>query len=194
MRNLYFCKVLFLFAAAMMAAPGWGQLSVQRQAVCAACHGAQGYSQSPGVPSLAAQPKLFLETQLVLMREGIREVPSMKGLLDGLTDTELTAIAQYYSEFPLPKPPEDRQPALFSLGEKLSKEMRCGICHLPTFVGREQIPRLAGQREDFLLSSLQQFRNDQARGRDSNMSAAVQGVSDDDLRALAHYLSRVQPQ
>jgi cytochrome c553 len=126
------------------------------------------------------------------MREGIRDVPSMKGLLDGLTDTELTAIAQYYSEFPLPKPPEDRQPTLYSQGEKLSKEMRCGICHLPTFVGREQIPRLAGQREDFLLSSLQQFRNNQAMGRDSNMAASVQGASDEDLRALAHYLSRVQ--
>ena len=194
MRHLFIFKALFLLGAAVFAAPGWGQLSVQRQSVCAACHGAQGYSQSQGVPSLAAQPKLFLETQLVLMREGIRDVPSMKGLLDGLTDTELTAIAQYYSEFPLPKPPEDRQPTLYSQGEKLSKEMRCGICHLPTVVGREQIPRLAGQREDFLLSSLQQFRNNQAMGRDSNMAASVQGASDDDLRALAHYLSRVQSQ
>ena len=193
MPNLFIFKTLFLLLAACLAVPSWGQLSVQRQAVCAACHGAQGYSQMQGVPSLASQPKLFLETQLVLMREGIRDVPSMKGLLDGLTDNELTAIAQYYSEFPLPKPPADRQSALFEQGEKLSKDMRCAICHLPTFLGREQIPRLAGQREDFLYTSLQQFKNNQAMGRDSNMTASVQGVSDDDLRALSHYLSRVQP-
>jgi len=33
----------------------------------------------------------------------------------------------------------------FSRGETLSQEMRCGICHWPTYVGREQMPRLAGQ-------------------------------------------------
>jgi len=194
MPNLFIFKTLFLLVAALMAVPSWGQLSAQRQAVCASCHGAQGHSQMQGVPSLAAQPKLFLENQLVLMREGIRDVPSMKGLLDGLSDNELSAIAKYYSEFPLPNPSAEQQAALFEHGQKLSKEMRCGICHLPTFLGREQIPRLAGQREDFLYSSLQQFRNDQAMGRDSNMTAAVQGVSDDDLRALAYYLSRVPSQ
>jgi cytochrome c553 len=194
MPSLSIFKTLFLLAAAWLAAPSWGQLSVQRQAVCAACHGATGHSHMQGVPSLAAQPKLFLETQLVLMREGIRDVPSMKGMLDGLTDNELTAIAQYYSEFPLPNPPAEQQTALFEYGQKLSKDMRCAICHLPTFLGRDQIPRLAGQREDFLYSSMMQFKNNQAMGRDSNMAASVQGVSDDDLRALAYYLSRVPAQ
>ena len=193
MPSLFFFKTLFLLVAALVAVPSWGQLSAQRQAVCASCHGATGQSQMQGVPSLAAQPKLFLENQLVLMREGIRDVPSMKGLLDGLSDNELSAIAQYYSEFPLPNPTAERQAALFEYGQKLAKDMRCGICHLPTFMGREQIPRLSGQREDFLYSSLLQFKNNQAMGRDSNMTASVQGVSDDDLRALAYYLSRVPP-
>jgi cytochrome c553 len=194
MPSLFFFKTLFLLVAALLAVPSWGQLSVQRQAVCSACHGASGQSQMQGVPSLAAQPKLFLENQLVLMREGIRDVPSMKGMLDGLSDNELSAIAQYYSDAPLPNSTADRQVALFEYGEKLSKDMRCAICHLPTFLGREQIPRLAGQREDFLYSSLMQFKNNQAIGRDSNMTASVQGVSDDDLRALAYYLSRMTPQ
>ena len=188
---MFIFKTLFLLVTALLAVPSWGQLSVQRQAVCAACHGATGQSHMQGVPSLAAQPKLFLENQLVLMREGIRDVPSMKGLLDGLSDNELSSIAVYYADLPLPNPPAEQQTALFEYGQKLSKDMRCAICHLPTFLGREQIPRLAGQREDFLYSSLMQFKNNQAIGRDSNMTASVQGVADEDLRAIAYYLSRV---
>ncbi len=39
-------------------------------AVCNACHGPEGNSQIPLTPSIAGQPKLFVENQLVLIREG----------------------------------------------------------------------------------------------------------------------------
>ena len=38
---------------------------------CAACHGKDGNSSIPGTPSIAAQPRIFLENYLVLTREGI---------------------------------------------------------------------------------------------------------------------------
>jgi cytochrome c553 len=69
----------------------------ERAAQCVACHGAQGVSQIPSIPSLAAQPKTFIENQLVLIREGLRDVPAMKGSLDGVSDAELVALATYFS-------------------------------------------------------------------------------------------------
>jgi len=173
--------------------PSWGQVSPQRQALCAACHGDDGNSQIKGIPSLAAQPKLFLENSLILMREGMREVPAMKGMLDGVTDAEVIELANFYSALTLVTPPADTQADLFNKGEQLASGMRCGICHLPNYMGREQMPRLAGQREDYLLHSLLQFKNNQAVGRDSNMAASVYGVADADLQALSHYLARVSP-
>jgi cytochrome c553 len=169
------------------------QLSQQRLALCASCHGADGSAQIKGVPSLAAQPKLFLENQLVLIREGMRDIPQMKGMLDGVADTELTALAQYYAALPLAPVPADRNAEVFARGGQLAEGMRCGICHLPNYVGREQIPRLAGQREDYLLHSMLQFKNNQAMGRDSNMAASVYGVSDQDLQDMAYYLARLTP-
>jgi len=127
------------------------------------------------------------------MREGMREVPAMKGMLDGVTDDEVIELAKFYAALPLAKPPVDRQADLFVKGEQLASGMRCGICHLPSYVGREQMPRLAGQREDYLLHSLLQFKNNQAVGRDSNMAASVYGVADADLQALSHYLARLTP-
>ena len=187
-------KTAVLIGVAAMAAPFCSaQTDFPRQAVCVACHGAQGKSDIKGVPSLAGQPKLFIENQLVLIREGVRDIPSMKGMLDGLTDDEVIVIAKYYAGLSLTEIPVDKDPELFAQGEKLAQGMRCGICHLPNYVGREQIPRLAGQRDDFLLHSLLQFKNGQATGRDSNMAASVIGVSDADLAALSYYLARIKP-
>lgn len=187
-------KTAVLIGAAILVAPVcFGQSDFPRQALCVSCHGAQGKSDIQGIPSLAGQPKLFIENQLVLIREGVRDVPAMKGMLDGLTDDEAIAIAKYYSALPLNGIPADKNPQLFAQGEKLAQGMRCGICHLPNYVGRDQIPRLAGQRDDFLLHSLLQFRNGQAIGRDSNMAAAVIGVSDADLAALSYYFARITP-
>ncbi len=161
--------------------------------LCAACHGADGNSQQQGVPSLASQPKIFIENQLVMIREGMRNIPVMQGVLDGMKDEEITAMAAHYAALPLTDPPADRGETLYGLGEKLARDMRCGTCHLPNYAGREQMPRLAGQREDYLLHSMRQFKSNQAVGRDTIMAAALYSASDDDIKALAHFLSRTAP-
>ena len=88
--------------------------------------------------------------------------------------------------------PNKRDDALYERGQMLSKQALCGTCHLPNYVGREQMPRLAGQREDYLLHTLRQFTNNSAKGRDTIMAATLYGMNDDDLKALAHYLSQAK--
>lgn len=159
-------------------------------AACAACHGPAGNSQQPLVPSLAGQPKLFIENQLVLVREGLREIPPMKGLLDGMADAELVALAQYFSaQQPVRPAIGPRDAAAYARGEALSAKMHCGSCHLPDYTGREQIPRLAGQHEAFLLQSMKQLRDRPGPGRDTIMAASLYGLKDPDLADLAHFLA-----
>jgi cytochrome c553 len=162
-----------------------------RANMCNACHGPNGNAVLKDMPSLAGQPKIFIENQLVLIREGMRDIPQMKGVLDNVPDTELTELATYYSSLKIAKPTAQKQAALHDKGETLSKEMRCGICHLPTYVGKEQMPRLAGQREDYLLHTMRAMKANQAVGRDPIMIASLYGISDEDLKAISHYLSRL---
>ena len=161
-------------------------------AVCGACHGPDGNSSMVGSPSLAGQPKIFLENNLIMIREGIRNIPVMKGQLDGLSDPQIIALAKFYSAQVLKPEPGKRDEALYERGQLLSKQALCGTCHLPDYVGREQMPRLAGQREDYLLHNMRQFRNNQATGRDTIMAASLYGMNDDDLRAIAQYLSQLK--
>ena len=62
----------------------------ERVQLCAACHGADGNSVDPKVPSIAGQPKLFLETQLVLFREELRKSDLMLPVVKGLKDPQLS--------------------------------------------------------------------------------------------------------
>ena len=160
--------------------------------VCGACHGPDGNSKIVGTPSLAGQPKIFLENQMVMIREGMRDIPAMKGQLDGVSDAAIIAMTQFYTSSPAISQAGPRNKSLFEKGQVISKEALCGTCHLPNYVGRDQMPRIAAQREDYLLYSMRQFRSNQVTGRDTIMAASLYGMSDDDLKAIAHYLSQLQ--
>jgi cytochrome c553 len=185
--------LLWLAIGATGATGAFAQSIAPRLAQCAACHGADGNSQIKDFPSLAGQPRVFLENQLVMIREGMRDIPAMKGSLDGVSDADITALAKHYASLPVKSAPGAHNSAWLERGRQLAGDMRCGICHLPSYQGREQMPRLAGQREDYLLHSMRQFRSNQAVGRDTLMAAALYGVSDQDLQAMAHFLARTPP-
>jgi cytochrome c553 len=164
--------------------------------LCAACHGPQGLSQIPGTPSLAGQPRTFLETQLVMIREGLREVPAMKGMLDKLTDPDLTALAAWYSA-QAQAPASTGAPgadanASIERGGTLARQALCGTCHLPSYHGQQQVPRLAGQREDYLLQTMVLMRDGKAAGRDSIMAATLRGMSDAQLTDLARHFAALR--
>jgi cytochrome c553 len=165
---------------------------------CAACHGAGGQSREPTMPSLAAQPRLFTETQLVLIREGLREVPTMTGVMQGMSDETIRALAAYFEAQPLRSPssatPSAGRPDAVQRGAALSRQGLCGSCHLSDYRGQQQVPRLAGQQEAYLLASMQHLRDRPGPGRDTLMTATLQGLSDSDLGALAHYLAHQVPQ
>lgn len=186
-----------LAAAALLFFAGTGQAqqpAADRLALCAACHGAQGVSATPTIPSLAGQPKLFLENQLVLIREGLRDIAPMKGLLDGLKDTELSALATYFAGLGAPAAATTgADPARVQRGRELAHAALCGTCHLGDYRGREQIPRLAGQQEVFLLETMKQLRDRPSPGRDPIMSASLYGLNDAQLADLAHFFAHYQP-
>jgi len=164
----------------------------QRIEVCETCHGAGGNSTSTLIPSIAGQPKLFMENQLVLFREGIRKSPVMNPQMEGIADREIQQLAEHFSKQAVKVVSAgSTDPALMKKGSELAKKLRCGICHLSDFSGQKQMPRLAGQREEYLESEMRAYRANQRP--ETAMNAALYGVKDDEIRALAHFLSRSAP-
>ena len=161
----------------------------ERIAACGGCHGATGNSALPNVPSIAGQPKVFLETQLILFREGVRASPPMQPFVKGLTDSDIAAIASHYAAQPVVPSKEPADAALVKRGRDLALKLNCGGCHMPDFRGQQHMARLAGQREDYLVEAMQAYRDNRRTG-DTTMSAVLYRVSDADIRAMAHFLAR----
>jgi cytochrome c553 len=161
-------------------------------AACASCHGADGNSAVAGTPSIAAQPQIFLENYLVLTREGLRGNDAMRGLLKGVPDKDIVAFAVYFSKLKSRSSEEKPDPKLFNRGKAIASKNRCASCHRPDFRGREQMPRLAGQREEFLAEVMLQYRQNRRPGGDTLMAAALYGIPETDFKALAHYFSRLK--
>lgn len=157
---------------------------------CAACHGPNGNSVVPAIPSIAGQPRVFLENQLVLIREGLRDVPAMKAVMGSVNDEQIVALARHFTAQAVAAPQAQRQPDKFKAGAEVANRALCGTCHLPAYVGQNQVPRLAGQSEAYLLPTMKMYRDQPEPGRDTAMSAALYGLTDGDLDALAHYLAQ----
>jgi cytochrome c553 len=161
------------------------------QEVCTSCHGPDGNSVIDGIPSIAGQPKLFIENQLVLMREELRPAPQMLPIVKGMKDAEISRLAEHFSKLPARSMASGAaDPALMKRGAERAKALRCGVCHLSDFSGQNQIPRLAGQREEYLSDEMRAYRDNRRKGGDTIMAATLYGVSDADINALAHFLSR----
>jgi cytochrome c553 len=107
-----------------------------------------------------------------------------------LTDDDLRAFGDWVSRLPPPPPPaEAPDPPRLARGRALATQRPCGSCHNPDFSGREQMPRLAHQREEYLLRSMREYRSGARIGYGGAMAEELHGLSDGDLQDLAHFLA-----
>ncbi|MGV3626492.1 MAG: c-type cytochrome [Betaproteobacteria bacterium] len=191
-RRAVIFSVAFLLSAGPLPgnANGDAVRGAQKVAACAVCHGAPERPPLPGMPTLAGQQPEFLVLQMFFMREGLRVVPPMAGLLKDFTDRDLEDVAAYFSaQKPSPESSK-RDQQIYARGAALSRGMGCGSCHLADYRGQRHIPRITGQREDYLALTLRAYRDDKRTGADTSMNAAMYRATDSDIRDLAHYLAQ----
>ncbi len=168
---------------------GLAQTAEQRMPACLACHGAGGTSMLPGVPSLGAQMPDYVLIQLYLFREKQRVVAPMTAMAAGLSDDDLRTIGEAMAKLPPPTPAAALSEADEAHGRELVGKYRCGSCHNPDFAGRDNLPRLAGQREEYLVKSLTEYKSNARAAYDPAMNAVAQEINVADIPAIAKYLS-----
>ena len=176
----------FFACAAASAAPAPETITA-----CEACHGKGGNSTIALTPSIAGQPATFLENQLIFFREGLRASAVMQGVAKGMKDKDISELAKHFAASPVRVvAPGGTDPKLAARASQLSDARHCGQCHLPDFRGRAQMPRLAGQREDYLVETMKAYRDGKRTGADTTMSEVLSGLNDADIGALGHFLAR----
>jgi cytochrome c553 len=196
-RNARRFAALLCVAVLAAATPAAAETDALKEKIktCAACHGEAGISQIENTPSLAGQPDQFTQWQLVYFRARTRKHEEMVKIAAELSDAEIRALGPYFAALAPPKAPDvpDSDPALTERGARIAKQRNCASCHRDDYAGKDAIARVAGQREDYVLKSLRDYKSGARTGGGvAAMPSAVVGLSDDDLKALAHYLARVK--
>jgi cytochrome c553 len=163
-----------------------------RLPACWGCHGDNGQSQRADVPSLGAQPAPYILIQLVMLRDKLRVSSPMNEMVAGLQDAELRKAAELIAGLPPPAPVADADPERMARARELASKNRCDFCHQSDFAGHDNVPRLAGQREDYLLKALQNYKDNSRYAYEAQMSEVLYGLQDEELRELAYFLARVQ--
>lgn len=100
-------------------------------------------------------------------------------------------LAELLSGLPAPAVSgESTDPARIERGRTLIRKHRCNVCHNADLAGRENVSRIAGQREDYLLKVLRGYKDNSRPGYDASMGEALQPVTDEEIRDLAYFAAR----
>lgn len=165
---------------------------------CAACHGRDGNSVDPNVPSLAGQVAPYLERQLIAFKTQ-RRTGVMSGIAMGLSDADMHAAASWFAQQvaqanadPWPDSDALRQgAAIYRHGIAAKNVPACASCHALDGSGLPpEFPRLAGQHSNYLERQLRAFRSDSRLSNPNAMMRTISaGLSDDEIDAVAQYIA-----
>ena len=97
-RTILLLPLLLPLAAAAVPSIEAGKAKVD--AVCSACHGANGVSVSDAIPNLAGQRTAYLEAQLKALKDGSRKNGIMNAIAGQLSADDIANVAAYFSQLP----------------------------------------------------------------------------------------------
>lgn len=96
-------KAVLIVLATMLSLPihaasGNAEAGKAKSTACAACHGADGNSNTPMFPKLAGQHRDYLYHSLKAYKTGKRKNPIMAGQVQNLSVADMEDLAAYYSK------------------------------------------------------------------------------------------------
>ena len=165
----------------------------EKAELCIGCHGEGGISQTENIPSLAGQPDQFIQWQLVFFRSGTRKNEQMQPIVEQINNDDIRNLGAYFASLDPPKAakPDDNLD-LSRKGAQAAVGRRCASCHTDPYAGTKAVARIAGQREEYLLKALQDYKSGvRSGGGVAAMADVAYPLSEEEITALAHYLAHL---
>jgi cytochrome c553 len=161
--------------------------------ICAGCHGDNGISQLENIPSLAGQLDQYVQWQLVYFRAGSRKNEQMQPIVEQLNNDDIRNLGAYFATLTPPQPAKpDDNPDLSAKGKQAAAGRRCASCHGDNFAGTKAVARLTGQREEYLVKALHDYKTGvRSGGGQAAMADVAYPLNEEEITALAHYLAHL---
>ncbi len=161
----------------------------RRTILCNVCHGEDGLAVQPLTPNLAGQNAVYIVDQFQRFSDGRRNDLAMSDLGRGFTEDDKIKLALYYSSLP-GKPSGGGGAEQIGRGEKIYTGS-CAQCHGADGRGAEGYARLAGQRPDYVVKMLKEFKNTTGRRSNPWMKAVTLHLTPADMEDVAFYIANM---
>ena len=166
--------------------------------LCQGCHGTNGISYEPLVPSLAGQYAGYIEKQIHDYQAGTsRSHQIMNAMVGTIAPGDEADIAAYFASQPKMKGAgagNETGQYLFTRGDMSKLVVACNNCHGPKGKGLTPktsfFPVLGGQQKGYIMRQLANFRGDHRNNSPSNvMNKIARNLTDAEIEALAEYVA-----
>ena len=128
-----------------------------------------------------------------MFRDKLRVNEPMNQAMQELKDDDLRSMARRIAKLPPPEPSGGAiDTGRMERARALIEQHRCNFCHQGNFSGEQNVPRLAGQREDYLAKAMREYKNNTRRGYDAAMADVLYPISDEQIGDLAYFLARLR--
>jgi cytochrome c553 len=185
-------RTLALILSFWIALPASAANLAERMQPCLACHGEKGQSETPEIPSLGAQPAGYTLIQLYLFREKQRKIEVMNEYAKDLSDDDLRQFSDAIAKLPAPAPEGAVDAGRMERGYALIERHHCNQCHQSNLAGRDNVPRIAAQREDYLARALREYKSNARVGYEPIMLEVMRPLSDADITELAYTIAHMK--
>lgn len=153
---------------------------------CNNCHGVNGVSVGPTMPSIGGLPQAYLTNVMLEWKNGTRFSATMGRLLKGYSDVQIADLAAYFAKQPWVPQAQKIDDARVRLGAQSLK--RCEKCHGNDGLPRDgETPPVNGQWAGYLYLESLKYRDEAVGMSNRQMRNATKRLSDEELRAVADY-------
>ena len=156
--------------------------------LCVSCHGDDGRPVVENAPILFGQEFYYMFVQLRDYAAGRRDNETMSPIANELDRKQMEALALYFSEQTWPRTQFSATEQEIAKGQTVGGSGQCPQCHLGGYNGNSRVPRLAGQKADYLVQTMLDFKN-RIRLNAPDKSSLMEGFSEEDIKATAHFLA-----
>lgn len=165
------------------------ELGRERALLCKFCHGPDGNGGPDDTPILAGQNPTYLLHQIERFATGERKKYVMQKLAASFTDEDKINLAAYYSSIELV--PSEHDPVLAAQGQAIFKT-HCVYCHGDDGRGKQGYARIAGQKPDYIIFTLNNFKKDSNKRFSPEMQGIAKSLSEEEMKKVAHYVGSLR--
>ncbi|MFM8466888.1 MAG: c-type cytochrome [Oxalobacteraceae bacterium] len=184
-------SITALFALAALSCGAQAQdveAGKKKAEACVACHGTNGNSPAGAFPTIAGQSARYIYLQLRDYKEGRRKNPMMSPIAAGLEKQDMHDLAAYFASQKQARTSFKAEPDRIKAGAAKAEESLCAMCHLGGMAGQNEVPRLAGQHPEYIVTQLKNFKARERTNDAGNMTSLAQTLSDEDITNLSHWI------